>query len=114
MAKPLLSWRKVNPWWGRLLLAMGLGLVVVGVPLHWFDGWRVVVMAWLHATGMLGFFGFSVAYNVLLVPFPYDPFLWMMAAGQGADRLGWWACATLALTLAAGIAGGSSGAASTA
>ncbi len=103
MAKLLFPFKRFSPWLGRVILLFLLVLVGLGLLLHWFDGWRLVLVAWLLAAGMPGFFVFSVIYNVFLVPFPYDPFLWMMPVGEGWERLGWWACATAALTLAAGI-----------
>lgn len=73
-------WRVVL--YGLLLLA------VLGFFLHWFDEWEKALKGLLVGAGGVGFFVFTAAYNIVLVPFPYDPFLVAWAGwGHGHAEL---------------------------
>jgi membrane protein YqaA with SNARE-associated domain len=88
--------------WKALLAGLLLLLVVAGFFLHAFDGWQAFIIRWLIDAGWVGFFLFAWFYNVLIVPFPFDPFLLMVPelAAPGALWL-WWSAATLGMGLAA-------------
>lgn len=64
----------------RVVLYLLLALALAGVLLHGFGGWEIALKGVLAEAGKGGFVAFTVLYNILPVPFPYDPFLLAWAA----------------------------------
>lgn len=89
--------------WLRFCLASAVAVfLLVGITLHLFDGWQEMIVAGLAHSGVTGFFVFAWLYNVLVVPFPFDPFM-LMARGlaHGGALWPWWLAATLGMGCAA-------------
>lgn len=99
---------KLNTEFKRHWLVVSIGilacLVTYALSVNLLDGWKEAAENLLAWGGLPMFFAFSTLYNVLLVPFPYDPF--MVAAAMlfptaGLMKIGF--LATLGLSLAAVI-----------
>lgn len=87
---------------GRLCLGIILLYLFLGSgALHLLDGWKELVHTLMAWGGWPVFFVFTMLYNVLFVPFPYDPFLlaapWLIPGHSIAFV---WLVATSALTAA--------------
>lgn len=90
--------------WHGLALGFAAFVLVYALTLHLFDGWKHDVQALMGWGGWPMFLLFTVLYNVLLVPFPYEPFLlaalWLLPE-MSVEMIG--VLATLGLTVAAVI-----------
>lgn len=90
--------------WHGLAVALGFWLVCYALGLHLFDGWKHAAQQLVGWGGWPVFVAFTVLYNVLLVPFPYEPFLlaavWLLP-GLGMVKVA--VLATLGLTAAAAL-----------
>jgi membrane protein YqaA with SNARE-associated domain len=93
------SWLEKHLWW--VATAMLAYLFLGSSILHALNGWKEIIHALMVWGGWPVFFIFTVLYNVLFVPFPYDPFLlsapWLIP-GHSVSFV--WLVATSALTAA--------------
>lgn len=87
-----------------VMLSVALvSLMLMGVWLHAHPEGRAALMGLVAQGGLTGFAVFTVLYNVLLVPFPYDVFLLAEERLGVADDEALWMAATLGMTAAAAL-----------
>ena len=78
--------------------------MLLSLWLHGCPEVRDLLVAWVARGGLSGFAAFTLVYNVLLVPFPYDVFLLAVARlDDTIDGEALWMAATLGMTAAAAV-----------
>ena len=89
------------------LVASAVLLFAVGVSLHSLNVWREALHSLFLWGGWPIFAIFTIVYNSLIIPFPYDPFLLVMPVlFPELPMLVIWVVATLGMTVAAAVAYG--------